>query len=118
MRNLRAIYNQAVEQGFTPQCHPFARVYTGIAKTVKRAVNIDEILKIKAYRLPPHSIEDFSRDIFLFSFYTCGMSLTDIANLKKSDLQNQHPLCCLSDPLGHVVHFHHRSCHEHSHQTH
>ena len=90
MRNLRAIYNQAVEQGFTPQCHPFVRVYTGIAKTVKRAVNIDEILKIKAYRLPPHSIEDFSRDIFLFSFYTCGMSLTDIANLKKSDLQGNY----------------------------
>ncbi|MDD6896994.1 MAG: site-specific integrase [Bacteroidales bacterium] len=90
MRNLRAIYNQAVEQGFTPKCHPFARVYTGIAKTVKRAVNIDEILKIKAYRLPPHSIEDFSRDIFLFSLYTCGMSLTDIANLKKSDLQGNY----------------------------
>ena len=57
---------------------------------MKRAVNIDEILKIKAYRLPPHSIEDFSRDIFLFSFYTCGMSLTDIANLKKSDLQGNY----------------------------
>ena len=94
MRNLRAIYNQAVEQGFTSQCHPFARVYTGIAKTVKRAVNIDEILKIKAYRLPPHSIEDFSRDIFLFSFYTCGMSLTDIANLKKSDLQGNYLSYC------------------------
>ena len=94
MRNLRAIYNQAVEQGFTPQCHPFARVYTGIAKTVKRAVNIDEILKIKDYRLPPHSIEDFSRDIFLFSFYTCGMSLTDIANLKKSDLQGNYLSYC------------------------
>ena len=34
MRNLRAIYNQAVEQGLTPQTHRFARVYTGIAKTV------------------------------------------------------------------------------------
>ena len=34
MRNLRAIYNQAVEQGLTSQNYPFARVYTGIAKTV------------------------------------------------------------------------------------
>ena len=31
MRNLRAIYNQAVEQGLTPQNDPFTRVYTGIA---------------------------------------------------------------------------------------
>ncbi|MGN0048345.1 MAG: site-specific integrase, partial [Bacteroides sp.] len=85
MRNLRAIYNQAVVQGLTPQSHPFARVYTGIAKTVKRAVNIGEVQKIKTKELPPDSAADFSRDIFLFSLYTCGMSLTDIAHLKKSD---------------------------------
>ena len=90
MRNLRAIYNQAVEQGLTPQNHPFARVYTGIAKTVKRAVNIEEVQKIKAKELPPNSAEEFSRDIFLFSLYTCGMSPTDIAHLLKSDLQGDH----------------------------
>ena len=90
MRNLRAIYNQAVEQGLTPQNHPFARVYTGIAKTVKRAVNIEEVQKIKAKELPPDSAEEFSRDIFLFSLYTCGMSLIDIAHLLKSDLQGDH----------------------------
>ena len=90
MRNLRAIYNQAVEQGLTPQNHPFARVYTGIAKTVKRAVNIEEVQKIKAKELPPDSAEEFSRDIFLFSLYTCGMSPTDIAHLLKSDLQGDH----------------------------
>lgn len=94
MRNLRAIYNQAVERGLTPQNHPFSRVYTGIAKTVKRAVNIEEVQKIKAHELPPDSAEDFSRDIFLFSLYTCGMSLTDIAHLKKSDLHDGYINYC------------------------
>ena len=94
MRNLRAIYNQAVEQGLTPQNHPFSRVYTGIAKTVKRAVNIEEVQKIKAKELPPDSTDDFSRNIFLFSLYTCGMSLTDIAHLKKSDLQGDYLSYC------------------------
>lgn len=94
MRNLRAIYNQAVEQGLTSQHHPFARVYTGIAKTVKRAVNIREVQKIKAQRLPPDSTSDFSRNIFLFSLYTCGMSLTDIAHLKKSNLQGDYLSYC------------------------
>ena len=94
MRNLRAIYNQAVEQGLTPQTHPFARVYTGIAKTVKRAVNIGEVQKIKTKELPPDSAACFSRDIFLFSLYTCGMSLTDIAHLKKSDLQGGYLSYC------------------------
>ena len=94
MRNLRAIYNQAVEQGLTPQNHPFARVYTGIAKTVKRAVNIEEVQKIKAKELPADSSSEFSRNIFLFSLYTCGMSLTDIAHLKKSDLQGDYLSYC------------------------
>ena len=52
MRNLRAIYNQAVKQGFTPQNHPFSTVYTGIAKTVKRAVNAKELQQIKSAKLP------------------------------------------------------------------
>ena len=94
MRNLRAIYNQAVEQGLTPQNYPFARVYTGIAKTVKRAVNVEEVQKIKTKELPADSTVAFSRDIFLFSFYTCGMSLTDIAHLKESDLQGDFLSYC------------------------
>ena len=94
MRNLRAIYNQAVEQGLTPQNYPFARVYTGIAKTVKRAVNIEEVQKIKTKELPADSADAFSRDIFLFSFYTCGMSLTDIVHLKESDLQGDFLSYC------------------------
>ena len=94
MRNLRAIYNQAVEQGLTSQNYPFARVYTGIAKTVKRAVNIEEVQKIKTKELPADSTVAFSRDIFLFSLYTCGMSLTDIAHLKKSDLQGDNLSYC------------------------
>ncbi|MGN0282816.1 MAG: site-specific integrase [Prevotella sp.] len=94
MRNLRAIYNQAVEQGLTAQQNPFAHVYTGIAKTVKRAVNAEEIRKLKALILPPDSADDLARDIFLFSLYTCGMSLIDIAKLKKSDIQGKYLSYC------------------------
>lgn len=38
MRNLRAIYNRAVERELTVQRYPFKHVYTGVDKTVKRAV--------------------------------------------------------------------------------
>ena len=87
MRNLRAIYNLAVEQGFVTQQNPFKHVYTGIDKTKKRAVSLDVIREIRDLKLTKKSLI-FARDIFLFSFYTRGMSFVDMAFLKKKDLQN------------------------------
>ena len=88
MRNLRAVYNRAVEKGLTPQNNPFRHVYTGVDKTVKRAIPIKTIKQLKELDLSLKPSLDFARDMFLFSFYTRGMSFVDMAYLKKSDLQN------------------------------
>lgn len=85
-RNLRAIYNRAVDEGLTPQRFPFKHVYTGIAKTVKRAIPLKEIRSIKEMDLSDKTDLDYARDMFLISFYTRGMSIIDMAYLKKSDL--------------------------------
>lgn len=87
-RILRAVYNRAVEKGLTAQCYPFKHVYTGIDKTVKRAVTLKTIRRIKELDLSLKPGLDFARDMFLFSFYTRGMSFIDMAYLKKSDLHN------------------------------
>ena len=86
MRNLRAVYNRAVEKNLTPQRFPFRHVYTGVEKTVKRAVTAKVIRQIKMMDLTAHLALDFARDMFLFSFYTRGMSFIDMAYLRKSDL--------------------------------
>lgn len=88
MRNLRAIYNRAVEKGLTEPRTPFKHVYTGIGKTVKRAVPLRIIRQIRDLDLRLFPPMDFARDIFMFSFYTRGMSFVDMAYLKKKDLQN------------------------------
>ena len=88
MRNLRAIYNRAVEEGLTEQRNPFRHVYTGIDKTVKRAVPLKVIRQIRDTDLTLMPATDYARDLFLFSFYTRGMSFVDMAYLKKKDLQN------------------------------
>lgn len=88
MRNLRAVYNRAVEKGLTPQNNPFRHVYTGVDKTIKRAIPIKEIKALKELDLSLKPSLDFARDMFMFSFYTRGMSFIDMAYLKKSDLQN------------------------------
>lgn len=88
MRILRAVYNRAVEKELTEQRYPFKHVYTGIDKTVKRAVPLKTIKRIKELDLTLKPHLDYARDMFLFSFYTRGMSFIDMAYLKKSDLKN------------------------------
>lgn len=88
MRILRAVYNRAVEKGVTEQKFPFKHVYTGIDKTVKRAVPLKTVKRIKELDLKTKPHLDYARDMFLFSFYTRGMSFVDMAYLKKSDLKN------------------------------
>ena len=88
MRILRAVYNRAVEQELTEQRNPFKHVYTGIDKTVKRAISFAAIKRIKELDLSFQPVLDFARDMFLFSFYTRGMSFIDMAYLQKSDLKS------------------------------
>lgn len=52
MRILRAVYNRAVEKELMEQKHPFKHVYTGIGKTVKRAIPLKTIKHIKELDYP------------------------------------------------------------------
>ena len=88
MRNLRSIYNRAVAKGFTTQRNPFRSVYTGVDKTVKRAISESTIKRIRSMDLSATPALAMARDMFLFSFYTRGMSFVDIAYLRKTDLNN------------------------------
>ena len=88
MRGLRAVYNRAVEKGLTVQRNPFRHVYTGIDKTVKRAIPLKAVRQIRDQDLRLEPTMDWARDLFMFSFYTRGMSFIDMAYLKKSDLKN------------------------------
>ncbi len=103
MRNLRAIYNKALQDKImiANSDNPFSRVYTGIKSTPKRALSKEDMQKIYSLDLEhvltkEKKIEDFStrmqeleqaRDLFLFSFHARGMSFVDIALLKKTDIK-------------------------------
>lgn len=87
-RILRAVYNRAVESDSIKDRHPFRHVYTGVDKTVKRALPLTFIRRIKSLDLSERPKLDFARDMFLMSFYLRGMSFVDMAFLRKSDLKN------------------------------
>lgn len=88
MRILRAVYNRAVERGVVLQRQPFRHVYTGVDKTVKRAMPLDALRQLKNADLRSFPLLDYARDMFLLSFYTRGMSFVDMAYLKKGDLSS------------------------------
>ena len=88
MRILQAIYNRGVDSGFCKQEFPFKNVYTGIPPTDNRAVDqktLDQILALDLSGRPKLSL---ARDLFFFSFASCGMAFVDMAYLTKSNIHD------------------------------
>ena len=88
MRILRAVYNNAMDNDIIENRNPFRKVFTGAEKTIKRALNLPTIKKIKNLDLFLSPKTDFARDMFMMSFYLRGMSFIDMAYLRKTDLEN------------------------------
>ncbi len=89
MKRLRAVYNKAIDDGFAENKNLFKRVFTSTEKTIKRAISVKYIRRLKELDLSYSYSKSFARDMFLFSFYTRGMSFVDIAYLQKKDLKGK-----------------------------
>lgn len=88
LRTLRTLYRKAVEMGLTADKGIFRHVFTGFAKTSKRAIPLESIRTIRLLRLPEGSPLTFARDMFILSIYLQGISFVDLAYLRKSDIRN------------------------------
>lgn len=87
LRNFRTIYNSAIRNGYKPRNNnPFAHIQTKPCKTVKRAINKDDMKELSYLSLPVHSGMDIARDLYLFGFYAQGMAFVDIVLLKKKNI--------------------------------
>lgn len=87
-RIFRAVYKRAVDDGVMQDRNPFKHIYTGVDKTVKRALSLPALKNIKRLDLSADDKLEYARDIFMMSFYLRGMSLVDMCFLRKSDLKN------------------------------
>lgn len=88
IRTLRTLYRQAVGDDIARDNNIFRKVRLAVGKTRKRAVSAGVIHAIRRLDLTGKPSLDFARDIFMFSFYTRGMSFVDIAHLRKASLRN------------------------------
>lgn len=85
-RVLRALYNEAVRRELVTDLLPFRKVYTGIDKTSKRALSEKDISKIAAVEIKGTLLE-LAKDMFLFSYATCGMTFVDMVYLRKRSIK-------------------------------
>lgn len=89
LRTLHTLLYKAIDEGLLSDDNKlFSRVRLAYVPTNKRAISAEDIRAIQQLELPPDSIMAFARNLFMFSFYTRGMSFVDIAYLKKKDLKN------------------------------
>ena len=107
LRNLRSAYSKAVKAKLcpAPRQNPFAEVYTGVAKTRKRAVCADTLRAIRKLDLDERPDLDYARNLFLLSFYTRGMAFADMAGLRRSDLK-EGILCYVRRKTGRPLFVH------------
>lgn len=88
LRTLRTLYRKAVETALTTDKHIFRHVFTGFAKTAKRAIPLGSLRAIRQLQLSEGSAIAFARDLFMLIVYLQGISFVDLAYLKKDDIRN------------------------------
>lgn len=84
MRSLRTLLKDIDEQAGSL----FARVFTGNARTVKRAADRDTLLSLRTLQVQPASYYALARDVFMFCFYAQGMPFVDVAHLRTSHISH------------------------------
>ena len=91
MRTLRTVLNKAVKLHLVESSTPFQSVYTGIAQTVKRAIDIDSIKRIKEVDLGLYPHLAYARDIFLLSLSLRGGRLDIRWELQMQSIIDKYP---------------------------
>src|SRR5690606_13349295 len=83
MRTIRALYNKAIRDGVAErEAYPFNAYTIRTSKTRKRAITLEAIKKILELNLEDEPKLDYTRRLFLMSFYLQGMPFIDMAHLK------------------------------------
>lgn len=79
-RNIRTLYNRAVDSGEADaNSYPFRTFKIPHKKTRKRSLSVEQLRRLISVKLEGRKAK--YRDLFLLSFYLCGMNMVDILNL-------------------------------------
>jgi len=86
LRNIRMIYNKAIDAGKADLSqYPFRRFKIKTAPSRDRDLDIEDIRKIKKANLKLKA-QARARDLFMLSFYLCGINFKDMLHAQKKDI--------------------------------
>jgi hypothetical protein len=91
LRNLRAIFNEAIDAGIIDATlYPFGKRKYEIPTSIGRklALSLSQIKQIKEYEYNKNSVGAYYRDLWLFSYLCNGANFKDILQLKYGNIQN------------------------------
>jgi len=91
LRCIRAILYDAIGEGQFPQeRNPFFRFKLKQPKVSRTKLNPDEIkalAKMESYNNP---MQELAKDLFMFSFFVCGMRFRDVALLRWKNIEGNY----------------------------
>jgi site-specific recombinase XerD len=80
MRNIRAVFNDAIDDEIT-QHYPFRKYKIKRAATPKRSLSVKELREFFAYPVEDHQRKYL--DIFMLTFMLIGINICDLCHLKR-----------------------------------
>lgn len=86
LRNLRTIFNYAINNQFTKAPYPFKQIDMSTAEPDRREIPYEKFLEWATKPMLDNRI--FYRDLFMLSFYLCGIRPIDLLYAKKSQVED------------------------------
>ncbi|WP_066222914.1 site-specific integrase [Formosa haliotis] len=106
MRAIRAVYNMAIARNLIKEdYYPFKsyKISKLKGKGIKKTLDLTEVLKIVNLDLKDRQNLQYSRNYFVFSFYTRGMNFADMMKLKHSDVTGDRIIYTRSKTKGNFI---------------
>lgn len=82
-RNIRAVFNSAINEDLIGlEIYPFRKFKITSSRKDKEALTEEQIRKFMDYQ-SDQNIQQVAKDLFMLSFYLCGMNLVDLYHLDR-----------------------------------
>lgn len=90
IRQISAVYNAAVKAGIVPERRLLKGIKSALPSKQERPILTEEDLRRMRYaNFSKSKHMAYARDLFMFSVYGRGISFTDMAYIKKSDVKGR-----------------------------